>query len=685
MKYLKEDFDQSLLQRGLHLLILFGIAVAYPAFQILTGSATFFIAGEYHSRDLLFLTATLCFFIPLTLLFFEWVLGARRITGRCAHAFVIFLLIAMIVLPGLKKAANWPTIWMVSLSFSIAGILTTLYVRMEAARSALTFLTPLVLIIPGWFLLNDRINRIIWEQPQTIAAASFKAENPVVLVVFDELPLISLLDENGKIDERRFPNFAELASCSTWYANATTVSDKTMSAVPAILTGKYPDDRKLPIRIDHPKNLISLFENRYEVHASESTSRFLRSYKNNQDFTKQSVNLLSDISLVYLHYLLPSKLTRQLPPVDQTWGNFFNLIGIVGRNRMKSQDDRDKKFRRFVFSIKQTEKPGLYFIHTMLPHIPWQYFPSGKQYNGNGMGYLGIDGVKSNIWLNDQHIVDFARQRHLDQVEFTDSLLGMLIDSLKKKKLFRSALIVVVSDHGACFHPDQRRRLITKEHYEDVLHVPLFIKAPYQKKGSIDTSNAQIVDIFPTILDILNIDCDWSFDGRSLIGGSPEPSVRVAFSGGQRFEFPFQKQPLWLTHERFSIGPDSQYPSVIGLNLKQLTDSGTSPIEIHLHDANGFSNVRLRSLFLPALITAHIDPQKYSTKEIFGVVVNGIVRSALEPFLYDDRTAFISTLVPETSFRDGPNDVDIVILQNDGKEFRRPKIIRDKRWANSFE
>jgi hypothetical protein len=50
---------------------------------------------------------------------------------------------------------------------------------------------------------------------------------PNVMIVFDEFPLMSLMDGNGGIDASRYPNFAQLASRSTWSRNATGVSGYT--------------------------------------------------------------------------------------------------------------------------------------------------------------------------------------------------------------------------------------------------------------------------------------------------------------------------------------------------------------------------------------------------------------------------------------------------------------------------
>ena len=72
------------------------------------------------------------------------------------------------------------------------------------------------------------------------------------MVVFDEFPLTSLLDEHYQIDSVRYPHFAALAEQSTWFRNATTVSGDTVVAVPSLLTGQYPDGFVCPAHLIIP-------------------------------------------------------------------------------------------------------------------------------------------------------------------------------------------------------------------------------------------------------------------------------------------------------------------------------------------------------------------------------------------------------------------------------------------------
>ena len=54
---------------------------------------------------------------------------------------------------------------------------------------------------------------------------------PVIVVVFDELPLTSLLAEDLSIDRQQFPAFARLADTSTWFPNAARTAPTGVVAV----------------------------------------------------------------------------------------------------------------------------------------------------------------------------------------------------------------------------------------------------------------------------------------------------------------------------------------------------------------------------------------------------------------------------------------------------------------------
>src|SRR6185436_20834269 len=77
-------------------------------------------------------------------------------------------------------------------------------------------------------------------------AQSAERRPPVIFIVFDEFPADDLLRPDGTIDADRFPNFAELASISTWFPNATTVYDSTSGRCRRSSTGACPGRARRP-------------------------------------------------------------------------------------------------------------------------------------------------------------------------------------------------------------------------------------------------------------------------------------------------------------------------------------------------------------------------------------------------------------------------------------------------------
>ena len=92
------------------------------------------------------------------------------------------------------------------------------------------------------------------------------------MVVLDEVPLASVLDDRGRIEERHYPNLARLARDGIFFRNATTVSDYTRWALPALVTGRYPRAELAPSSRDHPDTLFTLLAPTHHLEVSETVT-----------------------------------------------------------------------------------------------------------------------------------------------------------------------------------------------------------------------------------------------------------------------------------------------------------------------------------------------------------------------------------------------------------------------------
>ena len=125
------------------------------------------------------------------------------------------------------------------------------YSRAGIARSCLTVLSPAPLVFL-LFPFASRVNKLVIGGEADASAADVSGSAPVVMVVFDELPVSSLLRPDGEIDTGRYPSFAALARGSTWFRRTATVHPNSEHAVPAVLTGRWPSADRLPIAADTP-------------------------------------------------------------------------------------------------------------------------------------------------------------------------------------------------------------------------------------------------------------------------------------------------------------------------------------------------------------------------------------------------------------------------------------------------
>ena len=340
-------------------------------------------------------------------------------------------------------------------------------------------------------------------------------------------PLISLLDENYHIDAVRYPNFAALAHDATWFRNASTVSPSTVHAVPAILSGMYPNKSWLPTTADYPHNLFTLLQGTYQMQIFESHTMLCPETvcldgEQRQTALQRFSSLLQDVAMVYLHVILPRDLTHSLPVVTQTWKDFGKeetkpdpTLDEVRNKALKAYVNRGARFAEFVARFSQTDKPIFSFLHLLLPHVPWEYLPTGRIYTQSGMPIPGLN-IKTEIWGEDEGLAVQGYQRHLLQVGFVDTLLGDLMRRLRTLGLYDQSLIVVTADHGASFWVNASRRSVAGPHPGDIRRVPLFIKAPYQRMGHMSDRPVKTIDILPTIADVLGINLPWSVDGSSI-------------------------------------------------------------------------------------------------------------------------------------------------------------------------
>jgi hypothetical protein len=688
----------------LHLGALSALAVAQPLFDLISKNPGFLVARALIGWQVVALGLVLVLVPPLLALGLEALVGlVSRPLRAVVHLFFVALFVALVAIQALKDITPGAASAVLILIAGSLGVLAAVaYARASGLRSFVTVLSPAPAVFLAVFLFFSPVSDLTFASGSA-ETANVSSHVPVVMVVFDEVSTIAFEDAHGRIDPVLYPNLAALARDATWFRYATAPTDMTGTATPTILTGTLAERYHPPVLASYPHNLFTLLGRRYRMKVSQEATdlcpRDLCEDASGESAAARDRALASDLGLVYLHVIAPDGIERDLPSVSDTLGNFGADTGTTetegspghtGHEEVLHElgGGRPARFENFVRSIDRTARPTLYYKHSLLPHVPFQYFPDGHRYRVEPHDVIpGL--IDAPSWGND-YLLQQAYQRHLLQAGFADRLLGTLLRRLHDEHLYDRALIVVTADNGESFlHRDANRHLATPRTVEDIADTPLFIKRPFQHAGRISDRHVRTEDILPTIADVLGIRMPWRVNGASVFDRSAHiPSnVDVYMRSGRRLtlSLPQFKRRIRASLERkirlfgdhgrppglFGIGP---HPELIGRTVRA---APRAPLRADINDAGAYSAVHLRSDFLPAQLSGTIhDGGRQSVRELAAALNGRIVAVGQSFTLAGDDAERFSIMLPEGAFREGHNRVELLAVTDDGRALRLASMAR---------
>ena len=135
--------------------------------------------------------------------------------------------------------------------------------------------------------------------------------------------------------------------------------------------------------------------------------------------------------------------------------------------------------REWIDEVSTAEAPFFAFVHLFEPHTPYEP-PDRFQAGGDD------------------------RARYRGEVAHADALLGDLLRWLDERELGERTLVAVVSDHGESLgeHGEATHGLFV---YESTLRIPWLLRYPGAPAGTRVRGWARIIDVAPTLLDLLRL------------------------------------------------------------------------------------------------------------------------------------------------------------------------------------
>jgi N-acetylglucosamine-6-sulfatase len=116
-------------------------------------------------------------------------------------------------------------------------------------------------------------------------------------------------------------------------------------------------------------------------------------------------------------------------------------------------------------------------------------------------------------------------EKQLEALRSVDAGVGLIVQALGAMHRLRNTYIIFTSDNGFFFG---EHRLLGGKFlaYEPATHLPLLIRGPGIRPGSVSAALAANIDIAPTVLQLAGATADRSIDGRSLVPFLRHPDWR---------------------------------------------------------------------------------------------------------------------------------------------------------------
>jgi len=660
------------LDRFATLAVVTTFGLTWPVLELLGQNAEFFLARRSPRQEVVALAVIALIAIP----------GLVGLVGSVPGRIGVWIGTGLMVVAASSLArlylARLPVpAWIaVALAVAIGAVATWAFFRFARARQATRYLLVTPPILLGLFLFATPVSAILSEPDTAVGnPVSVADPAPILVVVFDEFPVASIIDPEGELRADRYPNLADLAADGTWFPNAMTVQQQTEHSVPAILTGSIPDQSLVPVTGHYPFNLFTALRSSHDLHVYEAITQ-LCPRQLCEGLTASVSSLARDVGVLAGHVLLPEPLTRDLPAIDRGWGDFQTVA---------SDFDAREAFRELLSAGQRApidmilddiaegvgDRPPLYYLHAIVPHHPWQYLPDGRSYPFVvAANPASFDGG----WNDDEFLVAQSMQRHLLQVGYADYIVGELVAALEEQGIYDDTLVIVVADHGISIKPGvDHQRMITETTVGEIAAIPLFVKPPNAEGGAVDRRRALTIDVLPTVADVIDADLPGDIEGESLLGPVPEreetttigPRNTVTYDtdGDEKLEVAARIERWFPDGDPWALRPPDT-PDLVGRRV-HLDELAVSSMTGEVREPGLYENVDTSGQVIPSRVGAVLHGGVDGT-EVVAVVVNGIIGCVTRSYVFEGEVA-IMAMVPPRLFVDGSNHIALVEVSASGE------------------
>ncbi len=191
---------------------------------------------------------------------------------------------------------------------------------------------------------------------------------------------------------------------------------------------------------------------------------------------------------------------------------------------------------------RDPKRPFFLWAHLFDPHCPYNPpAPYDRLHDGVGEPVATRDWYKLTTaerreLIADPREVEHMRALYKGEISFVDHELSRLLDRLRAQGIFDNTLVILAADHGEGLGEhgywfDHGTYL-----YDSELSVPLLIHFPAARDAGLKVAQqVRLLDITPTVLEVLGIETPKNLSGVSLLGElkQAQPTYRPSFAQGE--------------------------------------------------------------------------------------------------------------------------------------------------------
>jgi|TARA_B100000768_G_scaffold96028_1_gene89612 iduronate 2-sulfatase len=383
------------------------------------------------------------------------------------------------------------------------------------------------------------------ESDTSVDNISLKKQNILFISIDDFRPKISSYGETKMIT----PNIDKLASEGLQFNNAYTNIAVCGASRASIMTGIRPSEKRFNdfstrASVDTP-NAIPL--NRIFKENGYETISYGKIYHHKDDFQEYWTE--KDGGQIQSDFQDPISIARVENAERGEYGKKQPTFEYPDVDDYAYNDGKiTKRAINKLKALKSENKPFFMAIGYVSPHLP---FIQPKKY----WDMYDHDAIKladnsfqpensPDIAIEAQHNSAEMRKNYLDipehgqlddslarnlihgyyaSVTYMDALIGELIKGLDDLGLRENTTIVFWSDHG--YFLGEHGFWCKHSTFEEAVKIPFIISSPNHIKNKTTASFTELVDVYPTLCNIANIEAPSYLQGESLIPVLENPST----------------------------------------------------------------------------------------------------------------------------------------------------------------